>query len=89
MTTGRAVSVPPSKSRSRQEYAAVRRTTFSATTSTRPSSPSAAPSSAGGDCGTLSLCQDLYGANGCYQDGYQPAGHDYQRLPMRTQARQT
>ena len=26
MTTGRAVSVPPSKSRSRQEYAAVRRT---------------------------------------------------------------
>jgi hypothetical protein len=24
-----------------------------------------------------------------YQDGYQPAGYDYQRLRMRTQARQT
>ena len=37
----------------------------------------------------LSLCQDLQGANARYQDGYQPAGHDYQRLRMRTQAGQT
>jgi hypothetical protein len=44
MTTGRAASMQPSKSRSRQEYTVVRRTTFSAKRSTRPSSPSPAPS---------------------------------------------
>jgi hypothetical protein len=49
MATDRAVSVPPSKSRTPAGDAAVRRTTVSATTSTWPSSPSPAPSSAGGD----------------------------------------
>jgi hypothetical protein len=47
MTTDRAVSVPPSQSRSRQGYAAVRRTTFSARYLRGPERTKQSPCAAG------------------------------------------